>query len=147
MARAEWVIAAIERLIVESVGITTVALAEADSGVDLSFSQWRALVVIGSVDAGIRVGEIASRIGSAVPTTSRLVRRLEHRGLVIARRDEADRRATRVTLTASGLDLRSAIVARRRALVREAIADGAEPLSDELIEGLGQIGEALRRYE
>ena len=59
-------------------------------------------LVVGAATDGIRVGEIAGRIGSAVPTTSRLVRRLERRGLVAAERDEADRRATLVRLTPTG---------------------------------------------
>jgi DNA-binding MarR family transcriptional regulator len=147
MTQDERVVAAIERLMVESVAITTVALAEASPHIELSFPQWRALVVIGLSDLGIRVGEIASRIGSAVPTTSRLVRRLERRGLVLAERDEADRRATLVRLTPAGLALREAIVGRRRELVRAAIGEAEDRLSSDLLEGLGQIGEALRRYE
>ena len=87
---------------VESVGITTIAMQQASPDLELSFPQWRALVVVGSGD-GIRVGDIAGRIGSAVLSTSRLVRRLERRGLVIAERDDADRRATLVRLTPAGM--------------------------------------------
>jgi DNA-binding MarR family transcriptional regulator len=147
MAQDERVVRAIERLMVESVGVTTIALARATPDVELSFAQWRALVVVGSALDGIRVGEIAGRIGSAVPTTSRLVRRLERRGLVQAERDEADRRATRVRLTPAGEQLRDALVSRRRTLVRQALEERADRLATDLREGLEQIGEALRRYE
>jgi DNA-binding MarR family transcriptional regulator len=147
MAQDERVVQAIERLMVESIGVTTVALARATPALELSFPQWRALVVVGAATDGIRVGEIAGRIGSAVPTTSRLVRRLERRGLVLTERDETDRRATRVRLSPTGEQLRMALVSRRRALVREALADRPDRLSDELGAGLEQIGEALRRYE
>ncbi|HET7029115.1 MAG TPA: MarR family transcriptional regulator [Candidatus Limnocylindrales bacterium] len=132
---------------VESVGITTIALGQASPDVELSFPQWRALVVVGSTHDGIRVGEIAGRIGSAVPTTSRLVRRLERRGLVTAERDEADRRATRVRLTPLGEAIRVALVDRRRELVRAALARRAGPLSTDLLTGLAEISEALQRFE
>ncbi len=147
MAQDEAIVEAIERLMVESVGVTTVALGLASPDVELSFPQWRALVVVGTYEAGIRVGEIAARIGSAVPSTSRLVRRLERRGLVVAERDEADRRATLVRLTPAGKHLRTALVDCRRQLVRDALAGHAGRLSAQLLEGLDQIAGALRRYE
>lgn len=86
----ERVVEAIERLMIEAVGITTVALSQASPEMELSVPQWRALVVVGAREQGIRIGELAARIGSAVPTTSRLVRRLERRGLVRSERDEVD---------------------------------------------------------
>jgi DNA-binding MarR family transcriptional regulator len=147
MTPDERIVEAVERLMVESVGITAVALGQASPDIELSFHQWRALVVVGARDAGIRVGDIAGRIGSAVPTTSRLVRRLERRGLVVSERDEADRRATLVRLTPAGDRIRQTLVARRRELVRDALAADAAPLSTTLLDGLGQIGEALGRYE
>jgi DNA-binding MarR family transcriptional regulator len=142
----ERVVEAIERLMVESVGITTVALAQASPDFELSFPQWRALVVVGSGD-GIRVGDIAGRIGSAVPTTSRLIRRLERRGLVVAERDEADRRATLVRLTPAGKRIRGALVECRHALIRAALGQSGETLSQRLLPGLEQIGDALIDYE
>jgi DNA-binding MarR family transcriptional regulator len=142
----ERVVEAIERLMMEAVGVTTVALGQASPNLELSFPQWRALVVVGAVDDGIRIGEIAARIGSAAPATSRLVRRLERRGLVSSERDEADRRATRVRLTDAGEEIRTALIERRRALVRQAISDTAVPLAAGLRPGLEQIGRALGRY-
>lgn len=147
MTPDERIIDAVERLMVEAIGVTTVALAQAAPDVDLTVAQWRGLVVVGSSPGGIRVGEIAARIGSAVPTTSRLVRRLERRGLVVAERDEADRRATLVRLTESGETIRTAIVERRRQLVRDALSARPEALSAELSGGLTEIEAALHRYE
>jgi DNA-binding MarR family transcriptional regulator len=143
----ERVVQAIERLMVETVGITTIALSQASPDVELSFAQWRALVVVGSREAGTRVGEIAARIGSAVPTTSRLVRRMERRGLVVAERDEADRRATLVVFTPAGRRVHDALVGRRRDFVRAALEQAPEPLATSLLQGLEQIGEALSNYE
>ena len=88
-----------------------------------------------------------ARIGSAVPTTSRLVRRLERRGLVVAERDDADRRATLVRLTPAGMRIRADLVECRRELVRAALGRSLEPLSQRLLPGLEQIGDALRNYE
>lgn len=147
MTPDERIVEAVERLMVEAIGVTTVALAETTPGVELSIAQWRALMVVGSCADGIRVGEIAARIGSAVPTTSRLVQRLERRGLVVGQRDETDRRATRVRLTEAGGQIRGAIVDRRRQLVRDALAARTDALSAELGGGLDEIGAALRRYE
>lgn len=147
MTPDERIVHAVERLMVEAVGMTTVALAELGPEVDLTIAQWRALVVVGGSPSGIRVGEIALRMGSAVPTTSRLVRRLERRGLVGTERDEADRRATLVRLTDAGERIRAAIVERRRQLIRDALAAGPDGVSGELLGGLARIGAALHRYE
>src|SRR5574337_747844 len=88
----------LERLVVGAVGLTTVALEEEGAAVELTFPQWRALVVVGERTSGIRVGLVAVRIGASVPATSRLLRRMEDRGLVRSARDESDRRATLVGL-------------------------------------------------
>ena len=146
MTPHERIVTAIERLTVEAVGVTAVALARATPDVELSLPQWRALVVVGGMPAGVRVGEIASRVGSAGPTTSRLVRRLERRGLVVSQRDEADRRATLVRLTPAGEHLRRALVEHRRALIREALAELPGSLAAGLEDGLQQISKALARY-
>ena len=142
----ERVVEAIERLMIEAVGITTVALSQASPDMELSFPQWRALVVVGAREHGIRIGEIAARLGSAVPTTSRLVRRLERRGLVRSERDEADRRATIVRLSPAGELLRGALIRRRRELIRDALSGGSS-LDEGLHAGLAQIVESLSHYE
>jgi DNA-binding MarR family transcriptional regulator len=147
MTPDERIIEAVERLMVEAIGVTTVALAQSAPDVDLSIAQWRALVIVGAREGGIRVGGIAARMGSAGPTTSRLIRRLERRGLVVAERDEADRRATLVRLTDTGERIRNAIVERRRQLVRDALSASPDGLSEELVGGLDEIGAALQRYE
>jgi DNA-binding MarR family transcriptional regulator len=147
MSPDEHIVEAIERLMFESVGVTTIALTRASPEIELSFPQWRALVVVGSSQDGMRVGEIANRIGSAVPSTSRLLRRLERRRLVVTERDETDRRATRVRLAPAGNRIRRSLVEQRRQLVRDALAARATPLPTDLLHGLREIGQALEGYE
>lgn len=109
----------LERIVLAGVAITTRALTEASPGFDLTFPQWRALLVVGERPDGTTVSEVARRIGVTLPATSRQLRRLERRGLVSLRRDERDRRAARVQLTAAGLATRGAILAFRRRRIAE----------------------------
>lgn len=103
----------LERIVFGGVAITTEALVHAP-GEELTFTQWRALLFVGEDDYGCRVGEVASRLHSSLPTASRLLRRLERRGLLTLERDEEDRRATRARLTPVGVDLRSSVLDYRR---------------------------------
>lgn len=108
------------------VAITTTALQAAADGQELTFTQWRAIVRVGEQEDGCRVGEVAARLNAALPATSRLLRRLERRGLLTLERDELDRRATRARLTNVGAALRSTVLAYRRAEIA-AIVDEVRP--------------------
>ena len=65
-----------------AVGVTARAVAEAAP--ELSLLQWRVLVVLAGSPDGRTVSEVADRIGSRLPATSRLLGRLRRRGLVEA---------------------------------------------------------------
>ncbi|HEX5466866.1 MAG TPA: MarR family transcriptional regulator [Candidatus Limnocylindrales bacterium] len=134
----------LERLVYGAVGLTTVTIEEAGSAVDLTFAQWRVLVVLGERRSGIRVGVVAARIGAAVPSTSRLLSRMERRGLVRSERDAADRRATLVRLTPAGDRVRRRIVERRRARIAELVAD--IPAPHDLAPALRGIATAFDAY-
>jgi DNA-binding MarR family transcriptional regulator len=134
----------LERLVYGAVGLTTVTIEEAGSAVDLTFAQWRVLVVLGERRSGIRVGVVAARIGAAVPSTSRLLSRMERRGLVRSERDAADRRATLVRLTPAGDRVRRRIVERRRARIAELVAD--IPAQHDLAPALRGIATAFDAY-
>ena len=135
---------AIDRLVRVSFGLTTVALENHGSGPDLTLHQWRALVFTAEAgDGGVRVGAIARSLGIAVPGASRLVGRLEGRGLVRAQRDPHDRRATIVRATPPGAALWAKVVRRRRRHIEEAVTaagigpgDPAEVVLDRLVRGL-----------
>jgi DNA-binding MarR family transcriptional regulator len=101
----------LERLVVGSVAITARAIAAADA--ELTFMQWRVLLVVGERDEGSAVGEIAARIGAHASPASRVVSRLKHRGLVSADKRDLDGRVVCVRLTAAGQDLRARVLALR----------------------------------
>ena len=105
-----------------AVGVTARAVAEAAP--ELSLLQWRVLVVLAGSPDGRTVSEVADRIGSRLPATSRLLGRLRRRGLVEAHKDQPDARLTTVTLAADGLALHGRVVQQRREDLGAAL-DGA----------------------
>jgi MarR family transcriptional regulator, organic hydroperoxide resistance regulator len=139
------VLEALELIVFGAIGMTSFALADASAS-ELTLSQWRALVVVGRTD-GLRVGEVAVRVGMSMPAASRLLRRLERHGYVVTARDEGDRRATLVRLTAEGSRVRKAVIDRRRALLNDAVASHARRLPKDLSGGLKVLAEAFDRYE
>jgi DNA-binding MarR family transcriptional regulator len=138
------IIVPLEQLMFEAIGMTTIALAASTSG-ELTLSGWRALVILDRADT-TRVGALAQGIGMSLPSASRLVRRLERDGLVTTERDESDRRATLVMLTQKGHQLRDLVVARRRALMDEALATVSPKLPRGLVPGLAAIARAFEPY-
>ncbi len=134
---------AIELLVFGAIGLTSFAVAEASS-VDLTLHQWRALVVIGRAET-IRVGEVAMQIGTPLPATSRLLSRLERRGLLASARDERDRRGTNVWLTPAGQGVRDSVIKRRRELMLSALA-GRGRLPKDLTRGLEALGRAFAPF-
>jgi DNA-binding MarR family transcriptional regulator len=112
----------LEAIVFGGVAVTTEALAYA-AREELTFTQWRAILLVGEDDRGCRVGEVAGFLHATLPTTSRLLRRLERRGLLTLERDEEDRRATRARLTEVGADLRSSVIAYRRGEIRTMAAE------------------------
>jgi len=135
--------AALEAVVFGSVAVTTRAIAAA--GLDLTFAQWRVLVVVGESPNGATVTEVAARLGAEISPVSRLVSRLARRGVVKARKDDQDRRVTRVTVTAEGRELRETVIARRRELLADVLA-AAGPIGPEAEAALERIGAAFRRY-
>ncbi len=127
-----------------SVAVTSRALATV--GLELTFAQWRVLVVVGEKpEEGATVTEIADRLGAEISPVSRLVSRLAGRGLVVADKDERDRRVTRVTVSDAGREIRETVVERRRELLAEVLA-AAGPIGPDVVAVLDRIGGAFRPY-
>ena len=145
-AGAQAVADELERIALGAVGLTTRVLARASSGSDLTFPQWRAILVLGEGDDGARIGEVASRVGVTVPATSRLLRRLERRGLTTLSVDARDRRAMRARLTPQGLEVRSAILTARRGVLKEVARRLSESERMDLVSGLRVIATELQRF-
>ena len=73
---------------------------------DLSMPQYNALRILrGAGEAGLACREIGERLVHRVPDVTRLLDRLESRGLVERQRETSDRRVVRVHITAAGLEL------------------------------------------
>jgi DNA-binding MarR family transcriptional regulator len=134
----------LERIVLAGVGLTTRALAEAAPGVELTFPQWRVLLVLGEGKDGATVSEVASRIGVTVPATSRQLRRLARRGLVDVGPDEHDRRAARARLTSAGEETREAILAYRSRRIGEQAAQLR--VLRATLEDLAKIADAFDTY-
>jgi len=107
----EDLVSVLERLVVGSVAITARAIAAADA--DLTFMQWRVLLVVGECEDGHAVGEIATRIGAHASPASRVVSRLKRRGLVSTSKREPDKRVVCIRLTETGRNLRARVLALR----------------------------------
>jgi DNA-binding MarR family transcriptional regulator len=127
-----------------SVAVTSRALATV--GLELTFAQWRVLVVAGeNAEEGATVTEIADRLGSEISPVSRLVSRLARRGLVTADKDQRDRRVTRVRVSGAGREIRDTVIEQRRELLAEVLA-AAGPIDRDVEAALKRIGDAFRRY-
>jgi MarR family transcriptional regulator, organic hydroperoxide resistance regulator len=72
----------------------------------LSPSQYNALRILrGACDEGVTCREFSDRLLTKDPDVTRLVDRLETRGLISRGRSEQDRRVVRTRITQAGLDL------------------------------------------
>jgi DNA-binding MarR family transcriptional regulator len=101
--------------------MTNAALSSARPGLDLSFPQWRVLVVLGGRPDGMAVREISRLIDVTLPATGRQLRRLERRGMLVLEPDQRDRRVTRARLTDAGIAARDSIIEQRRRRIVDAL--------------------------
>lgn len=136
----EELVDAIDAIIVAGVAMTAAALSRAAAGEELTFPQWRVLVVL-SEPAGLPVTEVSRRIGVTLPATGRQLRRLEERGLLTLELDERDRRVTRAQLTSAGVAVRDTIVGERRDRIRRVLED--LDLGPSIGRGVARIAAAL----
>ncbi len=134
----------LERLFVAGVAITTRALSEATPDLDLTFPQWRVLLIVGEGGDGATVSEVAVRVGVTVPATSRQLRRLAGRGLLVISRDARDRRAARARLTVRGSAVRDQILGDRHRRIA-ATATGIRVSRATLVE-LQRVADAFDVY-
>ncbi len=86
------------------------SLGRALKGHDLTPAQYNTLRILrGAEPDALTCGEIGERLVSPGPDVTRLLDRLEQRGLVTRLRDGEDRRVVRARITGPGLDLLAAL--------------------------------------
>ena len=107
---------------------------------DLTTVQYNVLRILrGAGSEGIGAGEIGERLIARSPDVTRLIDRLEKRGLVSRRKDGDDRRAVRVFITQDGLDR----IAALDQASRQKMADALHHLGRERLESMRSILELV----
>jgi DNA-binding MarR family transcriptional regulator len=142
-ARGGELLDVLERVATGIVGVTSAVFAS-EPPIDLTLLQWRTLVVVIEAQDGVRISDLAGRVGSSLPSASRLVDRLVRRGLIRVETDTSDRRVRIARPTPAGTELRQRLVVRRREFLGQQVRD--LDLSSEVVAGLDAIGHALERH-
>ncbi len=109
------------------------------AGLDLSFSQLRALFVLADCHEELAVHELAARLGSSMATAGRAVQALALAGMVTRREDEQDRRVKRVRLAEQGRTLVAGFVHAHREAARECVESLSDREREQLSEALAPI--------
>lgn len=104
-------------------------------------------------DSAPRVTSLAALLGVDTPTVTRKVQQLERDGYVARSADEADRRAIRISLTATGSDALERLMRAKRESLERAISDWTKAdlctladLLTRLAESTANEGEGPRGY-
>jgi len=87
---------------------------------DVSIGQFRALVVLAGPEP-LRPMDLANALAVDPSTVTRLCDRLERKGLISRRREQADRRQVELSLTAVGHELVDRVTRQRRAEIRRIV--------------------------
>jgi DNA-binding MarR family transcriptional regulator len=108
---------------------------------ELSGPQFNVLRILrGAGPAGLPSGRIAERMVNHDPDLTRLLDRLEARGLVAKARDTKDRRVVNACITKAGLDLVAKATKDMQALLEERMT----PMSAKRLEQLADLLEEVR---
>lgn len=108
-------------------------------GLDLSFSQMRALFVLADSQRELAVHELASLLGLSMATSGRAVQGLVKADMVTRREDDHDRRIKRVCLSEHGRQFVDGLLQAHRAAVRECLESLSDHERDQLSQALEPI--------
>ena len=95
------------------------------SSVDVTLNQYRALVVLAS-RSPIHMVDLARELSLSASSATRLVERLERKGLVVRARSEESRRSIDLRLEPAGEDLVARVMGERRRRFDELLAEDPE---------------------
>jgi DNA-binding MarR family transcriptional regulator len=109
------------------------------AGLELSFSQLRAMFVLADCQEELAVHELAARLGSSMATAGRAVQALTRAGMVTRREDDQDRRVKRVRLAEQGRLLVAGFVQAHRDAVRECVGSLSDRERELLSQALAPI--------
>jgi DNA-binding MarR family transcriptional regulator len=107
---------------------------------DLSSTQYNVLRILRGSPAGLPCGEIGNRMITRDPDITRLLDRLEKRGLISRWRDDKDRRVVMARITPAGLKL----LARLDEPIQEAHRNLLGHLGRERLQALTELLQAAR---
>lgn len=114
------------------------------SQADLTPVQYNVLRILrGAGKEGRLAGEIGDRLITRSPDTTRLIDRLEQRGLVRRKSDATDRRAVRVHITAAGRKLIDPLDDDAKGLMKKTMAHVPEAKIVRLCDALNELLETL----
>ena len=105
-------------------------------GLDLSFSQMRALFVLSDSHGELAVHELAELVGLSMTTAGRAVQGLVRAEMVTRREDDHDRRVKRVRLSEHGRRFVDGLMQAHRAAVRECLESVSEDEREQLSRAL-----------
>src|SRR5262245_1971276 len=116
--------------------------AQALKAEDLSPTQYNVLRILRGAPDGLPCGEIASRMITRDPDITRLLDRLEKRGLISRSRENKDRRMVLARITPDGLN----VLARLDEPIREAHRGQLGHLGGERLKVLTKLLHAMRSH-
>jgi DNA-binding MarR family transcriptional regulator len=108
-------------------------------GLDLSFSQMRALFVLADSQHELAVHELAKLLGLSMATAGRAVQGLARADMVTRREDNHDRRVKRVHLSEHGRQFVDGLIQAHREAVRECLASLSDREREQLSQALAPI--------
>lgn len=112
-------------------------------GYELSATQYNVLRILRGSPEGLPCGEVAQRMITRDPDITRLLDRLEKRGLISRLRQQEDRRMVVARITAAGLELLARIDGPVRELHRTQLGHLSQSQREQLAELLTALRAAL----